>query len=172
VSDLLAPVCSITTTKRRRFFWAVWSSGAPVRSPFRKPDASGGGAETFEQALAEATRAAGMSVVVIEPQWARAWGRVLRGQAPWQGAASYPGVAPGERAKRTPKNEPENESIWTVLGVGADATAEELKLAFRRKALETHPDQGGDSESFRRVVRAFQEAKRRIRRPKKSRPSS
>lgn len=79
MSDLFAPVCSIAPTKRRRFLWAAWWTGAPARDPFRKPDASSGGARTREEARLEAERAAGRSLVEIEPRWARAWARVLLG---------------------------------------------------------------------------------------------
>jgi hypothetical protein len=81
--DLATAVCSITPTQRRRYFWAAWWTSAPQHSPFRKPDASNGGARSPEEALAEALRVAGRHLVVIEPYWARAWNRVLRGeQAP------------------------------------------------------------------------------------------
>jgi curved DNA-binding protein CbpA len=31
-----------------------------------------------------------------------------------------------------------------------------VKRAFQKKALETHPDQGGDSAQFRAVLRAYE----------------
>ena len=45
--------------------------------------------------------------------------------------------------------------------------AEELKAAYRKRALETHPDHGGDEASFRRVLHAYEEARRRIERPRR-----
>ena len=161
MTQLFAPVCSITITKRRRFFWAAWWSGPPMRVPFRKPDASDGGAATLEEALAAASLAAGASLHLVEPKWARACLRMLRGQPPWSGAESQ-----SRRAARTPSPEAApNASIWEVLGVPARVSLEELKLAFRRRALETHPDQGGDAEAFRRLLEAYEEAQRRVRRP-------
>src|SRR5271168_4766775 len=80
---LFAAVCSIAPTRRRRFLWAAWWTGAPMREPFRKPDAFQGGARTREEALAEAERVAGVRLVEIEPRWARAWGRLLVGQPAW-----------------------------------------------------------------------------------------
>ncbi|MBN9167853.1 MAG: DnaJ domain-containing protein, partial [Myxococcales bacterium] len=62
-------------------------------------------------------------------------------------------------------------SVWDVLGVGRDVTEQELKAAYRRRALETHPDHGGNEEAFRRVVRAYAEAQRRLRRPRAGRPA-
>jgi len=163
VSDLFAPVCSITTTKRRRFFWAAWWSGPPERVPFRKPDASDGGAATWEEALAAAEARAGRPLVVVDPLWARAWMRILRGEPAWPSKASR---EPRGAHASSPK-EPPQQSIWSVLGVSRDVTPEELKAAYRRRALETHPDHGGDEEAFRRVLRAYEEAKRRIARPRR-----
>ncbi len=42
-----------------------------------------------------------------------------------------------------------------VLGVGADATPQEIKEAYRRLAMQHHPDRGGDVEAFRRVQEAY-----------------
>lgn len=162
---LFVPCCSITTTKRRRFFWAAWWSGPPAHVPFRKPDASDGGAATYEDALALATERAGVPLAVIDSLWARAWVRVLRGEDPWPSAASREPRA--ARAGDDPSGAPRAEgaanaaSIWAVLGVAQTATDEELKAAYRKRARETHPDQGGDAEAFQRVVRAYAEAKLR-----------
>ena len=36
------------------------------------------------------------------------------------------------------------------------ASLKKIKLAFRRKALKTHPDKGGDPELFQRVSEAYE----------------
>jgi curved DNA-binding protein CbpA len=36
----------------------------------------------------------------------------------------------------------------TVLGVGSDAGPDEIRRAFRARALVTHPDHGGDCGAF------------------------
>ena len=163
MTELFAPVCSITSTKRRRFFWAAWWSGPPVHMPFKKPDASDGGATTIEEALAAAEKRAGMGLTRIDPLWARAWIRILRGEEAWPSKASR------EPRVRTVREEPTNDraSVWELLGVTRDVTAANLKAAFRQKALATHPDHGGSEESFRAVLRAYAEAQRRLakRRP-------
>jgi hypothetical protein len=164
MTELFAPVCSITTTKRRRFFWAAWWSGPPTRVPFKRPDASDGGASTLEEALLAAEQRAGAKLVQIDPLWARAWMRVLRGEAAWPSKASR---EPRGRVSRavTPEDESPS-SVWQILGVTRDVTEAELKAAYRRRILETHPDQGGDEQTLRRVVQAYAEAQRRLRKPR------
>lgn len=171
MSELFAPVCSITSTKRRRFFWAAWWSAPPRRMPFRRPDAASGGAATWEEALAAAEKAAGIDLTPTDPSWARAWNRVLRGQTPFAdrtpGAPATRGTKPGARAAT---NEP---SVWSVLGVAEGADAAALKLAFRRRALELHPDHGGDAVAFQRLLHAYEEARKRARKPRsKTKPQA
>ncbi len=46
---------------------------------------------------------------------------------------------------------------YEVLGVGKNASADEIKKAFRRKAIESHPDkQGGDEAKFKEVNEAYE----------------
>lgn len=41
-----------------------------------------------------------------------------------------------------------------MLGVGEKATPEEINKAYKRAALEHHPDKGGDAENFKRLQKA------------------
>lgn len=48
---------------------------------------------------------------------------------------------------------------YIVLGIRSDATKDQIKEAYRKKALETHPDRpGGSAEEFKRVSDAYREA--------------
>lgn len=164
---LAAAVCSITSTKRRRFLWAAWWTAPPARHPFRKPDAANGGASSAEAALREAEQVAGRSLTVIDPKWARAFNRILRGEAPWT-ARDFAET----RSAQKPVDAAPHDAPWTVvLGVTAKASAAEIKQAYRAKALATHPDRGGDAGAFRAVQQAYEKAmarrEKQARRPKR-----
>ncbi len=46
---------------------------------------------------------------------------------------------------------------YEVLGVGKSASADEVKKAFRRKAIEMHPDkEGGDEVKFKEINEAYE----------------
>ena len=57
---------------------------------------------------------------------------------------------------------------WTVLGLRATATLDEVRAARRRLAKERHPDLGGDPASMRELNAAFDGAVRAILRPAES----
>lgn len=45
---------------------------------------------------------------------------------------------------------------YEVLGVGKDASPDEIKKAFRRAAVEHHPDRGGDEAKFKEINEAYE----------------
>lgn len=47
------------------------------------------------------------------------------------------------------------ESLYETLGVASDASPAQVKAAFRRRAMRSHPDAGGDPEAFQRVKAAY-----------------
>jgi hypothetical protein len=152
-AGLFAPVCSIAPTRRRRFLWALWTSGPPARQPFRHPDHWHGGARSRDEARRAAVALAGREVLEIEARWARAWSRVLQGQPAWAGDA------PGSNEAARPRRAAMAAGAWPlVLGVAPSATEAEIKRAYRKRALETHPDHGGDADDFRRVQHAYEQA--------------
>ena len=167
MSGLFVAAVSIAPTRRRRFLWAAWWTAPPASAPFRRPDASGGGARTYAEALQQAERAAGRPLVEVEGRWARAWARVLMGQPAFPERAGEGATA----AARPLPPRPVHASIWQVLGVEPRATLEQIRAAFRRRVLVVHPDHGGDPEAFRSLRAAYDEAllrrARAARRPRR-----
>ncbi len=48
------------------------------------------------------------------------------------------------------------QDYYEILGVGKNASADEIKKAFRRLAVEHHPDRGGSEEKFKEVNEAYE----------------
>lgn len=46
--------------------------------------------------------------------------------------------------------------LYELLGVSPDASADEIKRAYRQRAREHHPDAGGDEERFKQITHAYQ----------------
>lgn len=59
---------------------------------------------------------------------------------------------------RTPEAErqAQRQHYLHILGLGPDATPREIKRAGRAKAMEHHPDRGGDEELFKKFNEAYQ----------------
>ena len=49
-----------------------------------------------------------------------------------------------------------HQAYLKILGLTFPFTLQDLKRAYRKKALETHPDSGGTAEAFRSVHNAYQ----------------
>lgn len=47
------------------------------------------------------------------------------------------------------------ENYYEILGVSETATQEEIKKAYRKKAVEHHPDKGGSEETFKKIASAY-----------------
>jgi len=51
-------------------------------------------------------------------------------------------------------------SPFALLGITPASNADEIRAAYKKRCLETHPDKGGDPEEFRRVQKAYQDVNR------------
>ncbi len=60
--------------------------------------------------------------------------------------------------------------LRTVLGVGPNASPDEIQDAYRAKSKKHHPDVGGDEWAFRMVVRAYEVLKTTAAAPAAPRP--
>ena len=47
--------------------------------------------------------------------------------------------------------------MFSVLGLGSDATLRDVRRAYRRLALVHHPDRGGDAAKFLEITDAFEQ---------------
>ena len=50
---------------------------------------------------------------------------------------------------------PNTTEFYELLEVSKDATTEQIKKAFRKRALKEHPDKGGDPNKFKRLKEAY-----------------
>lgn len=48
------------------------------------------------------------------------------------------------------------EDLYEILGVAPDASDEDIKRAYRRRARQSHPDTGGDESEFKQVTTAYE----------------
>src|SRR5579884_3955471 len=51
---------------------------------------------------------------------------------------------------------PTKRDYYDVLGVSKNASADEIKKAFRKAAVEHHPDRGGDETKFKEINEAYE----------------
>lgn len=49
-----------------------------------------------------------------------------------------------------------SKDYYKILGVDRDASQEDIKKAFRKLAMEHHPDKGGDEERFKEINEAYE----------------
>lgn len=78
------------------------------------------------------------------------------------GGGGMPGMG-GMRQNREPANTTE---LYEFLGVAKTASASEIKKAYRKMALQKHPDKGGDPEEFKKIQGAYEVLKDEEKRQK------
>ncbi|CAJ1431240.1 unnamed protein product [Effrenium voratum] len=96
-----------------------------------------------------------------EELWRHVW-RCVEGEAPnsaHEPKPREPCYALVVYRRLTGKQPPGRATFghYDVLGLARSASAAQIHAAYRRRALATHPDKGGNVEEFRRVVAAFEE---------------
>jgi curved DNA-binding protein len=47
------------------------------------------------------------------------------------------------------------KTYYDILGVSREASADEIKKAFRKLAVKYHPDAGGDESKFKEISEAY-----------------
>ena len=47
------------------------------------------------------------------------------------------------------------KELYNLIGVSENASMAEIKKEFRKKALKSHPDKGGDPEEFKKLGEAY-----------------
>lgn len=50
----------------------------------------------------------------------------------------------------------DKRDYYEILGIGKNASADEIKKAFRRLAVQYHPDRGGDEAKFKEINEAYE----------------
>jgi len=62
----------------------------------------------------------------------------------------------GHAHGRGRQKEVDNSKYYELLGVEKTASEAEIKKAFRKAALQHHPDRGGDPEKFKEISKAYE----------------
>lgn len=47
-------------------------------------------------------------------------------------------------------------NLYEVLGISKDASNSEIKKAYRKLAVQHHPDKGGDADKFKQISNAYE----------------
>ena len=55
----------------------------------------------------------------------------------------FPGMMGGRGG---PPKEVDNKALYATLEIEKDATMDQVRKAYRKKAMKSHPDKGGDPE--------------------------
>eukprot|EP00742_Colponemidia_sp_Colp-10_P000448 GILJ01000489.1.p1 GENE.GILJ01000489.1~~GILJ01000489.1.p1 ORF type:complete len:422 (-),score=85.05 GILJ01000489.1:107-1372(-) len=61
----------------------------------------------------------------------------------------------GMHEERRPQNV-DNSKFYELLGVAKDAASNDIKKAYRKLAVQHHPDKGGDPEKFKEIAVAYE----------------
>ncbi|KAF4682467.1 DnaJ (Hsp40), sub A, member 4, partial [Perkinsus olseni] len=62
----------------------------------------------------------------------------------------------GGRGPGGPSKKADTQKLYDVLGVGKNASSSDIKKAYRKLAMQHHPDKGGDEEQFKLITKAYE----------------
>lgn len=68
----------------------------------------------------------------------------------------FAGMHGGMGGRRGPPKDVDTKKYYDLLGVEKDATLDQIKKAYRKRALKEHPDKGGDPEKFKEMTAAYE----------------
>lgn len=66
------------------------------------------------------------------------------------------GAGGGRPGAGRAKKEVDTNKYYDLLGVEKTATFDQIKKAYRKKALKEHPDKGGDPNKFKEITNAYE----------------
>ena len=75
-----------------------------------------------------------------------------------QGSPSEDFSFNGGQNVRQPSDNGDDESYYKILGGGVNklSNVNDIKRAYRKKAMMLHPDKGGDAEDFKTLSKAYE----------------
>lgn len=74
----------------------------------------------------------------------------------FRGFGGFGGMDEEQESSPQQKEEVNTTRYYELLSVDKKATTEEIRKAFRKKALKEHPDKGGDPDKFKEVTAAYE----------------
>ena len=74
-----------------------------------------------------------------------------------KGRARRASTASWQNGHHPPEADELLASAYQTLGVGPEASEEEVEKAFRQRVMACHPDRGGDEDELRRVLAAIKD---------------
>lgn len=82
----------------------------------------------------------------------------------------FPGGMEEDESQSQSQGEVDNKSMYELLGLQPGASSDDVKKAFRKKAVKEHPDKGGDAEKVLMLMLMFSPppSSRSLLRPMKS----
>merc|ERR1711934_55579 len=66
----------------------------------------------------------------------------------------FPGGFPGDFQENN--KEVNTQEYYERLGLDKEASFDDIRKAYRKKAMQHHPDRGGDPEVFKKITQAYE----------------